>query len=113
MVASGMAQGQQVVSVPLALPEMRIAVERLIGAARARHRNVERGGDGEARRDDGGQPMNNAIQGGAPVEGFYKTRRTNSGMWVAVRIWFGSPVIGGETQDRSPRWCVEVDGRTD
>ena len=33
-------------------------------------------------------------------------------MWVPVRFWFGSPIIDGEEQDRSQRWCVEVDGRT-
>jgi hypothetical protein len=57
--------------------------------------------------------MSEAIHVSEPVEGYYKTRLVNSGMWVAVRIWFGSPIIDGEVQDRSPRWCVEVDGRTD
>jgi hypothetical protein len=33
-------------------------------------------------------------------------------MWVAVRFWYGAPIIDGEEQDRSPRWCVEVDGKT-
>jgi len=49
----------------------------------------------------------------APVAGFYRTRLINGGIRVAVRFWFGSPIIDGEEQDRSPRWCVEVDGCTD
>jgi hypothetical protein len=57
--------------------------------------------------------MTDPIQIGVPVTGYYKTRLVNSGAWVAVRIWFGAPIIDGEEQDRSPRWCVEVDGRTD
>jgi hypothetical protein len=52
------------------------------------------------------------VQVSEPREGYFKTRLVNSGMWVAVRIWFGSPIIDGEEQDRSPRWCCEVDGRT-
>lgn len=32
---------------------------------------------------------------------------------VPVRVWFGQPIIDGEEQDRSPRWCAELDGRTD
>lgn len=57
--------------------------------------------------------MTEPIQIGVPVAGFYRTRLINSGMWVAVRFWYGAPIIDGEEQDRSPRWCVEVDGRTD
>jgi hypothetical protein len=101
---------------------------------------MERSRDGKARRNDDGCPMNEpahwatcpykncrrcaqerdcpayrgeAIQVGVPREGFYKVRLVNSGMWVAVRIWYGQPIIDAETQDRSPRWCAEVDGRTD
>ena len=48
-----------------------------------------------------------------PREGYYRARLINNGLWVAVRFWFGQPVIDGEAQDRSPRWCVEVNGRTD
>lgn len=36
-----------------------------------------------------------------------------NGVRVPVRIWFGAPVVDGEELDRSPRWCVEIDGRTD
>lgn len=47
-----------------------------------------------------------------PVPGLYTTRLIRGGLRVPVRIWFGAPIIDGEEQDRSPRWCVEVDGRT-
>lgn len=57
--------------------------------------------------------MSEAIQVGVPRTGFYKTRLINSGLWVAVRFWYGQPVIDGEVQDRFERWCVEVNGRTD
>jgi hypothetical protein len=56
--------------------------------------------------------MTEPIQVGVPVAGFYRTRMINSGLWVAVKIWFGQPIIAGEVQDRSPRWCVEVNGIT-
>lgn len=48
----------------------------------------------------------------APVAGYYSTRLVRGGLRVGVRIWFGQPIIDGELQDRSPRWCCEVDGRT-
>jgi hypothetical protein len=48
-----------------------------------------------------------------PVPGFYWCRLIRGGLRVGVRIWFGAPIIEGEQQDRSPRLCVEVDGRTD
>lgn len=48
-----------------------------------------------------------------PREGFYTVRLVRGALAVPVRIWWGQPIIGGEVQDRSPRWCVEVDGRTD
>jgi hypothetical protein len=48
-----------------------------------------------------------------PREGLYATTLVKGGPRVAVRIWFGAPVIDGEEQDRAPRWNVEVDGRTD
>jgi hypothetical protein len=57
--------------------------------------------------------MSEPIRVGEPREGFYRARLINNGLWVAVRFWFGQPVIDGEVQDRSPRWCVEVNGRTD
>jgi hypothetical protein len=52
------------------------------------------------------------IVGDTPVEGFYKTRLTKGATWVAVRIFFGRPVIDDEEQDRAPRWLVEADGKT-
>lgn len=47
-----------------------------------------------------------------PQAGFYRVKLVRGGIHVPVRIWFGCPVIDGEEQDRSPRWCVEVDGQT-
>ena len=47
-----------------------------------------------------------------PLAGFYALRLARGGIEVAVHIWFGCPVIDGEEQDRSPRWCVELDGET-
>jgi hypothetical protein len=57
--------------------------------------------------------MPEQIQIGVPREGFYRARLINNGMWVAVRFWYGQPIIDGEVQDRFERWCVEVNGRTD
>lgn len=48
-----------------------------------------------------------------PVAGYYATTLVRGGPRVAVRIWFGLPVIDGEEQDRAPGWHVEIDGRTD
>lgn len=48
-----------------------------------------------------------------PTPGTYAIRMVRDGPLVAVRIWFGPPVIQGEEQDRSPRWCAEIDGFTD
>jgi|SRR5580765_5045783 len=53
------------------------------------------------------------IRPDVPVAGFYAMRLARAGIEVAVRIWFGPPVVDGEELDRSPRWCAEVDGRTD
>lgn len=50
---------------------------------------------------------------GTPEAGTYATRLVANGIDVAVRIWFGQPIIDGEVQDRSPRWCAEIDGQTD
>ena len=61
---------------------------------------------------DGKSRDGEPIQVGVPREGYYKARLINSGMWVAVRFWYGQPIIDGEVQDRIPRWCVEVNGRT-
>lgn len=47
-----------------------------------------------------------------PVAGHYQVRLVKGGPLVPVRIWFGLPVIDGEQQDRAPRWCVEIDGKT-
>ena len=49
---------------------------------------------------------------GEPRAGFYTTRLSRDGIMVGVMFWHGCPVIGGERQDRSPRWCVAVDGNT-
>jgi hypothetical protein len=48
-----------------------------------------------------------------PRAGFYRVRLIKHGMWVPVQIYFGQPMVGGELQDRSPRWCAVVDGKTD
>lgn len=48
-----------------------------------------------------------------PIAGTYATRLVRGGPRVAVRIWFGPPIIDGEEQDRAPRWNVGADGRTD
>jgi hypothetical protein len=48
-----------------------------------------------------------------PVPGFYATALVKGGPRVAIRIWYGLPIIGDEEQDRGPRWNVSVDGRTD
>lgn len=48
-----------------------------------------------------------------PVEGHYATKLARNGVRVPVRIWFGQAIIAGETQDRSPGWHCEIDGRTD
>lgn len=55
----------------------------------------------------------NAPRVDQPVAGHYAIKLVRGGHRVACRIWFGQPVIDGEVQDRSPRWCVEIDGRTD
>lgn len=49
---------------------------------------------------------------GEIVAGFYEVRLIRGGIYVGVRFWFGAPVLDGDEQDRSPRWCVEVDGQT-
>lgn len=56
--------------------------------------------------------MADAIQVGVPRRGFYGARLINGGIAVGVMIWHGCPVIAGERQDRSPRWCIAVNGRT-
>lgn len=71
---------------------------------RARHQRNLR-----ARPSKTGAP----VQSWPPTAGYYATRLVKDGPRVAVRIWFGLPIIDGEEQDRSPRWCVEIDGRTD
>lgn len=48
-----------------------------------------------------------------PIAGYYMTRLTKGATYVPVRIYFGCPVIDHEEQDRSPRWCVIVNGETD
>jgi hypothetical protein len=47
------------------------------------------------------------------VAGTYRVRLIRNGIHVGVRFWFGQPRLDdGEELDRSPRWCVEVDGKT-
>lgn len=48
-----------------------------------------------------------------PIAGTYAMSLVREGPLVPVRVWFGLPVIDGEEQDRSPRWCAEIDGKTD
>ena len=48
-----------------------------------------------------------------PNPGHYATRLVKGGPRVAVRIWFGLPIVDGDELDRSLRWCVEIDGKTD
>jgi hypothetical protein len=48
-----------------------------------------------------------------PVVGFYTTRLVKNGPPVPIEIWFGQPIVDGEEQDRSPRWCVAINGETD
>lgn len=53
------------------------------------------------------------LQGDTPVAGFYTTRLVRGAIDVPCMVWFGQPVIDGERQDRSPRWCIAIDGRSD
>ena len=48
-----------------------------------------------------------------PRKGFYRTQLIRKALHVGVMIWWGRPVVDGERQERSPRWCVAVDGRSD
>jgi len=59
------------------------------------------------------KPAEGSVQVWPPIPGYYATRLVRGGPRVAVRIWFGPPLIEGEELDRSPRWCVEIDGNTD
>jgi len=43
-----------------------------------------------------------------PQRGFYKMSLVRGGIEVPVMIWWGRPIIDGETQDRAPRWCVAI-----
>ena len=47
-----------------------------------------------------------------PERGFYTLRLVKGGIAVPVMIWYGAPVIEGERQDRSLRWCVAIDGKS-
>lgn len=49
----------------------------------------------------------------SPVAGYYMGALVRGGPKVALRIYYGLPVIDGEEQDRSPRWLVDVAGETD
>lgn len=48
-----------------------------------------------------------------PRPGYYAMSLVRGGPRVAVRIWYGAAIIGGEEQDRSHDWRVEIDGRAD
>jgi hypothetical protein len=48
----------------------------------------------------------------SPAPGFYATKFVRGGIDVPVMVWFGAPIIKGERQDRSPRWCIAIDGRS-
>jgi hypothetical protein len=48
-----------------------------------------------------------------PQRGFYATRLVKGGIEVPAMVWHGQPVIAGERQDRRPRWCIAIDGRSD
>lgn len=54
-----------------------------------------------------------SVRSDQPVAGFYATRLVKGGIEVPCMIWFGTPVIDGERQDRAPRWCIAVDGKSD
>lgn len=47
-----------------------------------------------------------------PVAGFYRMRLVKRGPWVPVLIWYGQPIVDGETLDRSWRWCVCLNDET-
>lgn len=49
---------------------------------------------------------------GQPRRGFYRTRLMRNALNVGVMIWHGRPVVEGQRQERSPRWCCAVAGRT-
>jgi len=53
-----------------------------------------------------------SLQPDVPVAGHYAMRLVRGGPLVPVKIWFGLPIVDGEEQDRSLRWCVEVDRKT-
>ena len=57
--------------------------------------------------------MRDYPQIGVPIAGLYRMRLAKGALAVPVRIWFGQPVIAGEVQDRTLRWCAEVDGECD
>lgn len=45
-----------------------------------------------------------------PVAGTYTTKLCKGGIPVAVRIYFGRPIINGARQHGDPQWCALVDG---
>jgi hypothetical protein len=45
-----------------------------------------------------------------PVAGFYAMPLCRRGIPVAIRLYWGQPIIDGVRQDRSPRWCVIING---
>lgn len=48
-----------------------------------------------------------------PVAGFYRTKLAKGAAWVPARIWLGVAIdpVTGESMDRSPMLCAEVNGR--
>lgn len=48
----------------------------------------------------------------SPSAGFYATRLVRGGIEVPAMVWHGCPVIDGERQDRSTRWCIALDGKS-
>ena len=56
--------------------------------------------------------MRRAISFEEIIPGTYRVRLVRGGLFVGVRFWHGQPTFDGDELDRSPRWNVEVDGRT-
>lgn len=53
------------------------------------------------------------IQAGVPVAGYYAHRLGHNTFRIPVHVYFGAPRVRGERLDRSPRWCIIVDGVAD
>jgi hypothetical protein len=57
--------------------------------------------------------MTDPIRIDQPIAGYYAMSLVRGGPLVPVKIWFGRPVLDGDELDRSPRWCCEIDRKTD